>query len=464
MKSERRMYQGAIGAKGSLLFLKSLPEAKAGEMITVQGQEGPPRQAQILRLDEKLTVAQVYQGCDALDLPKAKIQYTAEAFRLRLGPQLLGRRFNGLGEAVDGGGPFLGTCAREIHGRPMNPTARRYPRDYIHTGISAIDVLMTLIRGQKLPLFSGAGLPHRDLAAQLISQAGIQGAADDFCVVFGAMGMRSSDLQYFEEVFAEGGNSQRLVSFINHADDPVAERLSAPRCALTAAEYLAFDLHKQVLVVLMDMSAYCEALREISSARDEVPGRKGYPGYLYSDLASLYERAGILAEGQGSLTMLPILTMPGDDISHPIPDLTGFITEGQIVLSRRLDQAGIRPPIAILPSLSRLMKDGIGAGYTREDHADLANQLFSSMAQIEGLRQLAQILSQEDLPEQDQALLAFGEAFEAEFLSQGRGEERSLEESLDLGWRLLAMLPDAALERLSAERIQSHVAPWRQKN
>lgn len=451
-----KSYRGIQKAKGPLVFLDAVPEAMAGELLRLHVPGEPDRLAEIIRLEEKYSIAQVYEGTEGLDTDRVFTEYTGSPLRVPLGPDMLGRTFNGIGEATEDG-PYFGAESRDINGLPLNPMARLYPRNYINTGISAIDILMTLIRGQKLPVFSGQGLPHRELAAQIVSQASLKESDEPFVVVFAAIGAQRGDVQFFDEAFRSSGAAEHLVCYYNYAQDPVAERLTCPRCALTAAEYLAFDLGYNVLVVLTDITAYCEGLREISSARDEVPGRKGYPGYLYSNLASLYERAGILADGKGSVTMLPILTMPGDDISHPIPDLTGYITEGQIVLGRDLNSKNIYPPIEVLPSLSRLMKDGIGEGFTREDHSDLANQLFSSYALVEDVRNLAQIMGKDELSDRDRAILRFGEAFERDFLSQSTNENRSLEESLTRGWQILALLPDAALDRLSKERIEKMI-------
>lgn len=461
-------YSGILKAKGPLVFLKPVPGIRSGEMLRIIG-DGRERRAKVIRLEDHMTVAQVYEGTDGLDLDLVRIRYDGKPFTVELGKNMLGRTFNGCGEPIDGGGPFIGEEHRDINGRPINPMARVYPRNYIRTGISSIDILMTLIRGQKLPVFSGSGLPHRDLAAQIISQARInkddegKGPGDDFAVVFGAIGIKQSDARFFEKYFRSTGAGSRLVSYYNYANDPVSERISTPRCALTAAEYLAFDLGLHVLVVLMDMTSYAEGLREISSARDEVPGRKGYPGYLYSDLASLYERAGILDGHSGSVTMLPILTMPGDDISHPVADLTGFITEGQIVLGRQLSQNGVYPPVDILPSLSRLMKDGIGEGYTREDHSDAANQLFSAYAKVADIRNLAQIMGKDDLMPVDRTYLEFGDLVEKRFLTQRKDESRQLEESLGIAWDILSILPDEELDRLSEERIKDFIEPCRRR-
>lgn len=375
---------------------------------------------------------------------------------MTLSPSILGRTFDGLGEPRDGCGAVLGGFRRDINGQPINPMARAYPRDFIHTGLSVVDTLMTLIRGQKLPIFSSNGLPHNRLAVQIASQSRIT-SGDNFAVVFVGIGIRNDDAAYFIEALRDSGKGRPPVVFLNLASDPVIERLAVPRTALTAAEYLAFDLGYHVLVVMTDMTNYCEALRELAVARGEVPSRKGYPGYLYSDLASLYERAGVLRDRPGSLTQLPILTMPNDDITHPIPDLTGFITEGQIVLSRDLEARGIYPPVEILPSLSRLMKDGIGKGYTREDHPGLAGQLFASYSRVNEVRALAGVVGEDEVSKADKASLAFGDAFEHTFLNQGAEENREIGQSLDKGWELLSLLPAPELTRLSLEEMGKYI-------
>ncbi|ONI45570.1 V-type ATP synthase subunit B, partial [Epulopiscium sp. SCG-B10WGA-EpuloA2] len=356
-----------------------------------------------------------------------------------------------------GGLNIASTFRENINGRPINPVARKYPRNFIQTGISSIDALMTLIRGQKLPIFSGNGMAHNEIAVQIVNQAKIKGAtADNFAIVFGAMGVRHDDANYFKQSFEDSGVLDHVVMYLNLADDPIVERISTPRTALTAAEYLAFEKNMQVLVIITDMTSYAEALREMSSIRGEVPSRKGYPGYLYSDLSTIYERAGMLEDREGSITLIPILTMPNDDITHPIPDLTGFITEGQIVLSRELNQKQIYPPIAILPSLSRLMKDGIGEGYTREDHVDLTNQLFAAYSHVQDIRSLAQIIGEDDLSEIDQKYLAFGREFEKKFISQGQHENRNIDETLDIGWKVLRLLPREELDRIPPEMIDKY--------
>lgn len=447
-------YKTIQGAKGPLIFLNKKEGAKNGEIIEIRDQAGNRRRAKIIRLEAEYLIAQVFEGTSGIDREDLYVHYTGEPFMLELGEDILGRSFNGLGEAIDGGGEYFGSFSRDINGHPINPMSREYPRNYIHTGISSIDTLMTLIRGQKLPIFSGSGLAHREIAAQIVAQSKLKDSDEPFAVVFGAIGITKDDAQFFTDYFHHHRVSDHLVSYFNFAMDPISERIMTPRCALTAAEYLAFDLGMNVLVVLLDITSYCEGLREISSSREEVPSRKGYPGYLYSDLASLYERAGILADRPGSVTMIPILTMPGDDITHPIPDLTGYITEGQIVLSRNLHQSGIYPPIDVLPSLSRLMKDGIGEGFTREDHADLSNQLFSSYAKVGDIRNLAQVMGRDDLSQTDQSYLDFGDAFEQKFLRQMATESRSLDRSFELGWQVLKILPKEEMDRLSKERIE----------
>jgi len=444
--------------KGPLVFLRGVAEATYGEIVEITLKGGEKRKARIIQLQKDLVVAQVFEGTQGMSTTDMALRFTGRPFEIRLSPEILGRVFNGVGNPVDGGGPIYRGEDYNINGRPINPVAREYPRDYIQTGISSIDLLTTLIKGQKLPIFSGSGLPHKELAAQIVSQATLSGErAGNFAVVFAAIGVTKEDAGYFKDRFSAAGTMDKVVMFLNYADDPIVERFSAPRCALTAAEYLAFEKEMDILVVMLDITSYCEALRELSSAREEVPSRKGYPGYLYSDLASLYERAGILKGKKGSITFLPMLTMPGDDITHPIPDLTGYITEGQIVLSRELDGQGIYPPVNILPSLSRLMKDGIGEGYTREDHPHLANQLFSAYSKVLDIRGLAQIIGEDDLSETDQRYMVFGRLFEERFLTQAIDEDRGITESLDLGWDLLRELPRGELDRLSDELIEAYL-------
>ncbi len=442
--------------EGPLIFLKGIKEAKYGEMIEIK-LEAENRLGKVIKIEEDYVVAQVFEGTSGLSTVNASVRFTGEPLMLNLSKDILGRMFNGVGNPIDGGGPIYSNTKYNVNSRPINPVARRYPRNYIETGISSIDVLSTLIRGQKLPIFSGNGLPHKELAAQIVSQARISSESDEkFAVCFVAIGITRDDGAYFIEKFEESGTINNVVMFMNYADDPVTERLSIPKCALTAAEYLAFEEDMHILVVMTDMTNYCEALREIATAKEEVPSRKGYPGYLYSDLAFIYERAGMLKNGNGSITFLPILTMPNDDITHPIPDLTGYITEGQIVLSRDLSNKDLRPPVNIMPSLSRLMKDGIGEGFTREDHPNLANQLFSSFSKVLDVRSLAQIIGESDLSEMDKHYIEYGRQFEEKFINQGFSERRTMEESLDLGWKILSILPPEALDRLDEETIRKY--------
>jgi V/A-type H+/Na+-transporting ATPase subunit B len=374
-----------------------------------------------------------------------------------LSKNILGRTFNGIGEPADGGGGIFSEKRYNVNGRPMNPVARQYPRNFIQTGISSIDCLTTLIRGQKLPIFTGNGMPHNELAAQIVRQAKLSEAADEkFAVVFAAMGIKHDDADYFRKSFEEAGVLDRVVMYMNLADDPVVERIITPRAALTAAEYLAFEEGMHILVIMTDITNYCEALREISSLREEVPSRKGYPGYLYSDLASLYERAGMLKGKPGSITQIPIVSMPNDDITHPVPDLTGYITEGQIVLSRDLYQKNIYPPVNVLASLSRLMKDGIGEGFTREDHSEAANQLFAAYSRVQDIIALSQVIGEEELSDTDKLYMEFGREFEAKFLKQKFDEDRNIFESLDLAWDILSILPEEELDRVSPETLNKY--------
>ena len=374
-----------------------------------------------------------------------------------LSPEILGRTFNGIGQPIDGLGDIPPDVKLNINGLPLNPVAREYPRNYINTGISAIDGLTTLIRGQKLPIFSGNGLPHDKLAAQIVQQASLgEDSDEDFAIVFAAMGVKYDVAEFFRRTFEESGAADHVVMFLNLANDPVVERLLTPKIALTAAEYLAFEKGMHILVILTDITSFCEAMREVSSSKGEIPSRKGYPGYLYSELATLYERAGIVKGKPGSVTQIPILTMPNDDITHPIPDLTGYITEGQIVLDRQLHGQAIYPPINVLPSLSRLMKDGIGEGYTRADHQDVANQLFSCYAKVGDARALASVIGEDELSPLDKRYLVFGKAFESEFVGQSETENRSITETLDKGWELLGLLPKEELDRIDTKILDKY--------
>ena len=443
---------------GPLIEISEVDDVFYGEVVDIVDIDtGSIKKGKVIKIEEKNVIIQVFQNTAGLAAGNSIIKFTGESFNLPMSLDLQGRIFNGVGEPIDNGSAIFSAIEANINGRPINPMSREYPRNFIQTGISSIDTLATLIRGQKLPIFSGNGLPHNELAAQIVKQAQLgENTGEVFGVVFAAIGVKHDDEKFFRKSFSEANIMDHVVMFVNYADDPIAERITTPRCALTAAEYLAFEKNMHVLVVMTDMTSYCEALREISSAREEVPSRKGYPGYMYSDLAALYERAGMLRDRKGSITFLPILTMPNDDITHPIPDLTGYITEGQIVLGRDLFQRSIYPPVAVLPSLSRLMKDGIGEGYTREDHADVTNQLFASYSKVQEVRTLSQIIGEEDLSQTDKKYMAFGRAFEAEFLNQGFDESRNMIESLDLGWRLLSLLPLTELDRLSPENIKKY--------
>ncbi len=446
--------------EGALIELSDVHEIKYGEVVEVENNLGEKILGKVIKVDKNKAVVQIFGTTLGISINNTKVSFKGKPFEIPLSKDILGRVFNGVGMPIDGGGDIYSDRFYNVNGRPINPVSREYPRDYIQTGISAIDALTTLIRGQKLPIFSGAGLPHNELAAQIVRQAKIKShgeESDNFSIVFAAIGVKRDEAFYFTEEFRKAGVQDRVVMYLNYADDPIMERIIAPRCALTAAEYLAFEENHHVLVIMTDITSYCEALREISSLREEVPSRKGYPGYLYSDLASLYERAGMIKDAEGSVTLIPILTMPNDDITHPIPDLTGYITEGQIVLSRDLYQKGIYPPIDVLPSLSRLMKDGIGEGYTREDHPDVANQLFSAYSKVQDIRALAQIVGEDDLSDKDKKYLEFGNAFEERFLSQQVNESRDILDTLNLSWELLRILPRDELDRLSPELIEKYM-------
>lgn len=451
-----REYLKLNRVKGDLIVLDGVSNVAYGEILNITLQDGKKRSGKVVAVEGDKAIAQVFQGTQGISTTNVAVNFTGKPLEIPLSKDILGRVFNGVGESVDNIGPIYSSKRYNVNGRPMNPVARTYPRDYLETGISAIDCLMTLIRGQKLPIFSGNGLAHNELAAQIVRQANVKGEESNFAIVFGAMGIKHDDADFFRQSFEGSGVIERVVMYINLADDPAVERITTPRCALTAAEYLAYEEGMQVLVILTDLTAYAEALRELSSAREEVPSRKGYPGYLYSDLATLYERAGMVLGKNGSVTLLPILTMPNDDITHPIPDLTGYITEGQIVLSRDLSGQNIYPPINILPSLSRLMKDGIGEGFTREDHEEVSSQLFSSYSRVQEVRSLAQIIGEDDLSEIDQKFIAFGREFEEKFLSQETDEKRTIEDTLNIAWDILSILPKEELERISPSMIEKY--------
>ncbi|MDR3276275.1 MAG: V-type ATP synthase subunit B [Treponema sp.] len=445
-------YRGLTRIEGPVVITGRSRNVGFNEVVAVYDRDEGRRLGRVVDMSDEFTAIQIFGSNTGLSAVDSRVEFLGKSMELRVGPGLLGRIFNGLGEPIDGYGDIISSTCLDVNGLPINPYARLYPRDFIQTGISAIDGMNTLIRGQKLPIFSGNGLPHNKLAAQIVRQAKIINASESsepFVVVFCAMGVKYDVARFFLDDFEKSGVLANVVVFLSLADAPSLERLVAPRCALTAAEYLAYERNMHVLVVMTDMTNYCEALREVSSIRGEVPSRKGYPGYLYSDLASLYERAGKISGSTGSITQIPILTMPNDDISHPIPDLSGYITEGQIVLDRELTQRGIYPPVAGLPSLSRLMKDGIGQGMTREDHKDVSSQLFAAYSRVKSVRNLASIIGEEELSEGDRRYLSFGESFEQRFLSQGDTENRDIGQTLDLGWSLLRELPREDLLRIN---------------
>ena len=448
---------GLSQINGSLVVLEGVPGVQYDEMVELHLDNGTTRLGRTVMVEEDRCVIQVFEGGDGLSLENTRTVLTGRPMTVDLSPELLGRVLDGLGRPIDGLGPIYPVARRDVNGAPINPVSRIYPRNYIRTGISAIDCLTTLIRGQKLPIFSGSGMKHNELAVQIVKQASVADGSD-FAIVFAAMGVKNDVAEYFRDSFVSADAMDRVVMLLNLANDPIVERIITPRAALTVAEYLAFDLGKNVLVILTDMTCYCEAVREFSSSKGEIPGRKGFPGYLYSDLASLYERAGILKGSTGSVTQIPILTMPGDDITHPIPDLTGYITEGQIVLDRGMDATGLYPPISVLPSLSRLMKDGIGEGYTRADHVTLSNQLFASYAKVQDAKALASVIGEEELSAQDKQIMAFGRAFEQKFIAQG-DTNRTIEQTLDLGWELLATLPREALDRCDDATLDKYYEP-----
>jgi V/A-type H+-transporting ATPase subunit B len=450
-------YRGITSVDGPIVVVRRTENVTYNETVYVRDRNGVKRTGRIIDLNENTCVVQIFGSTTGLDLDDTTVEFLDEPMELRVGDGLLGRIFNGLGEPIDGFPQIVSSKKIDVNGMPINPFARVYPKDFIQTGISSIDGMNTLIRGQKLPIFSGNGLPHNRLAAQIIRQAKILNSSEQFVMVFAGMGIKYDQAQFFINSFEESGVLSKVVMFQSLADAPSIERIITPRCALTAAEYLAYEKGMHVLVVMTDMTNYCEALREISTTRGEVPGRKGYPGYLYSNLAELYERAGKIKGSSGSITQIPILTMPNDDISHPIPDLTGYITEGQIVLDRELSQKGVYPPVAGLPSLSRLMKDGIGAGMTREDHSAVSSQLFAAYSKVKGIRNLAAIIGEEELGAIDKMYLKFGDALESQFFTQGEYENRSIEQTLDLGWKLLTLLPKDEMYRIKPELIAKYM-------
>ena len=450
-------YRGVTSIDGPIIIVRRTEKIFYGETVYVRDRNGEKRTGRVIDLSETAAVVQIFGTTTGLDLGETTYEFLDQPLELRVGEGLLGRIFNGLGEPIDGYPQIISNEKVNVNGNPINPYARIYPRDFIQTGISSIDGMNTLIRGQKLPIFSGNGLPHNRLAAQIIRQARLKNSDEQFVMVFAGMGIKYDVARFFIDTFEESGVLSKVVMFQSLADSPSIERIITPRCALTAAEYLAFEKGMHVLVVMTDMTNYCEALREISTTRGEVPGRKGYPGYLYSDLAELYERAGRIKGSKGSITQIPILTMPNDDISHPIPDLTGYITEGQIVLDREMSQKGMYPPVSGLPSLSRLMKDGIGDKMTREDHAGVSSQLFAAYSKVKSIRNLAAIIGEEELSDSDRRYLRFGEQLEQKFFTQGEYENRTIEETLDLGWKILSLLPREDLYRIKSELIEKYM-------
>jgi len=445
---------------GPLILMDEVDHATFEELVEVELPDGEIRRGQVLEVNRQQVLIQLFEGTRGVDIAKTRVRFLGRGLELAVSPDILGRIFNGLGIPIDDGPGIIPERKLDINGNPINPYARIYPKEFIQTGVSAIDGLNTLVRGQKLPIFSGFGLPHSELAAQIARQATVPGAESAFAIIFAAMGITFEEANYFIRDFQRTGAMERVVLFINLADDPTIERIATPRAALTAAEYLAFERGMHVLVIMTDMTNYCEALREVSVARKEIPGRRGYPGYLYTDLATIYERAGLLKgekEGEvleGSITQIPVLSMPDDDKTHPIPDLTGYITEGQIILDRNLHRKGINPPINVLPSLSRLRDKGIGEGRTREDHAQVANQLFSSYARSKEAEELAVVLGEAALSAADKAFLSFGEAFENRFVKQGLDENRDIEQTLSIGWDLLTMIPRSEIKRIKDEFVE----------
>ena len=453
-------YLGLSEINGPLVVLEGVQDAAFDEIVEFKVDDGTKKIGRIVEIYEDKAVIQVFEGTENMSLLNTHTKLIGHPMEVELSPDILGRTFNGIGKPIDDLGPVIPEMKLNINGLPLNPVKREYPRNFIQTGISAIDGLTTLIRGQKLPIFSGNGLPHDQLAAQIVKQASLGGDSDEkFAIVFAAMGVKYDVAEFFRRTFEESGVADHVVMYLNLANDPVVERLITPKVALTAAEYLAFEKGMHILVILTDITSFAEAMREVSSSKGEIPSRKGYPGYLYSELATLYERAGIVRGGTGSVTQIPILTMPNDDITHPIPDLTGYITEGQIVLERQLHGQAIYPPINVLPSLSRLMKDGIGEGYTREDHQDVANQLFSCYAKVGDARALASVIGEDELSPLDKKYLEFGNAFEQQFVGQGPDENRSIQETLDLGWKLLGMIPRDELDRIDTKILDKYYHP-----
>ena len=451
-----REYTTVSEVSGPLMVVEGVEGVAYNEIVEIEAPTGEHRRGQVLEVKDDVAVVQVFEGTTDLNTLNTKVRFTGETAKIGVSKDMMGRIFDGTGKPIDGGPEIIPEKELDINGNPMNPASREFPAEFIQTGISTIDGMNTLVRGQKLPIFSGSGLPHNDLAAQIARQAKVVGSDDEFAVIFAAMGITHEEANFFMRDFERTGALEKVTVFMNLADDPAIERILTPKMALTTAEYMAFELGMHVLVILTDLSNYCEALREISAARDEVPGRRGYPGYMYTDLAGIYERAGRIAGKDGSITQMPILVMPQDDITHPIPDLTGYITEGQIVLSRDIHRKGIYPPVDVLPSLSRLMSGGIGGDKTRDDHSGVSDQLYSAYAEGRNLRDLVAVVGEDALTERDQSFLAFAQAFEDEFITQAKDEDRSIVETLDLGWKLLTILPKTELKRVKDEFIAKY--------
>ncbi|WP_455283827.1 V-type ATP synthase subunit B [[Eubacterium] cellulosolvens] len=451
-----REYKTITRISGPLLFVEAVKGVGFGELVRIVASDGSERRGQVLEVSDKMAVVQVFEGTSGLDVEGTAVRFAGETIKLAVSSDMLGRVFDGSGTPIDGGPDIIPEDYWDVHGAPINPYARTYPREFIQTGISAIDGMNTLVRGQKLPFFSGAGLPHNAVAAQVARQARVRGSGEVFSTVFAAIGITADEARFFREDFEKQGAFEHVTMFVNLADDPAIERIITPRVALTAAEYFAFKLGMHVLVILSDMTNYAEALREISAAREEVPGRRGYPGYMYTDLSTVYERAGRTHTGKGSITQMPILTMPHDDITHPIADLTGYITEGQLIVDRGLHRRGIYPPIDVSPSLSRLMREGIGKERTREDHREVSDQLYYAYAEGRAFRDLVAVVGEEALSTRDKLYLNFADAFERRFVNQGEYENRDIEQTLDLGWDLLSMLPEVELKRIDPSTIAKY--------
>ena len=458
-----REYRTISRISGPLLFVEAVKDVGYNELVRVIAPDGSERRGQILEVSDKMAVVQVFEGTSGLDVKGTAVRFTGETIKLPVSSDMLGRVLDGSGTPIDGGPNIIPEDYWDVHGAAINPCARTYPREFIQTGVSAIDGMNTLVRGQKLPFFSGAGLPHNAVAAQVARQARVRGTGETFTTVFAAIGITADEARFFREDFEKQGAFEHVTMFVNLADDPAIERIITPRVALTAAEFFAFKLGMHVLVILTDMTNYAEALREISAAREEVPGRRGYPGYMYTDLSTIYERAGRTHTGKGSITQMPILTMPHDDITHPIADLTGYITEGQLIVDRGLHRRGIYPPIDVSPSLSRLMREGIGKDRTREDHREVSDQLYYSYAEGRAFRDLVAVIGEEALSTRDKLYLNFADAFERRFISQGEYENRDIEQTLDLGWDLLSMVPEVELKRIDPSTIAKYHPAHRDK-